>query len=318
MINRRPTIWFLLGALVCLVVIGAMFVLSSGAVQASSLAQATATPGPKSGISPKLGYGFGYRDGNEFISATASVTGLTQQEVVTQLRNGKSLAQIAQDKGKTADDVIKAARTQLQDQLKQAVTNGRITQAQADAKLAQFDQTAPQIVSNTSLGLGPERGFGTGFGFKGGFGYHDGGLLVNATVSVTGLSMQEVMTDLQNGQSLAQIAQSKGKTADDVMKTARTQLQDQLKQAVTNGGITQAQSDALLSNFDQNASQLVNDATLGSGRGFGPGFGRGFAPGFRRGFGHGFGRGFGGFGFKGSIPKTAPSAPAPSTSGTSG
>ena len=316
MINRRATLWFLLGAFACIFAIGAIFALSSGAVQASPLAQATATPGPKSGISPKSGYGFGHRGGNEFISATASVTGLTEQEVVTELRNGKSLAQIAQGKGKTADDVIKAARTQLQDLLKQTVTNGRITQAQADAKLAQFDQAAPQVVNDTTLGLGPGRGFGPGSGFKGGFGYHDGGLLVNATVSVTGLSMQEVMTDLQNGQSLAQIAQSKGKTADDVMKTARTQLQDQLKQAVTNGRITQAQSDALLSNFDQNASQLVNDATLGSGRGFGSGFGRGFAP--------GFGRGFGGFGFKGGHGSyrpggtTPPSAPTPSTSGTSG
>jgi aminoglycoside phosphotransferase family enzyme len=77
------------------------------------------------------------------------VTGLTTQAVTTQLQAGQSLAQIAQLKGKTADDVIKAARAALSTQLQQAVTAGQITQAQADAQLADFDQKAPQIVNNT-------------------------------------------------------------------------------------------------------------------------------------------------------------------------
>jgi flagellar hook-basal body complex protein FliE len=72
--------------------------------------------------------------------------------VLTQLQSGQSLAQIAESKGKTADEVIAAARTQLEEMLKQAVTDGRITQAQADAKLAAFDQSASQIMSDTTLG----------------------------------------------------------------------------------------------------------------------------------------------------------------------
>ena len=78
--------------------------------------------------------------------------------MATELRAGKSLAQIAQAAGKTADDVIKAARADYQTALSQSVTNGRITQAQADAALAQFDQNAPQIVNNTTLG---QRGRGS-------------------------------------------------------------------------------------------------------------------------------------------------------------
>jgi hypothetical protein len=86
------------------------------------------------------------------ISATASVTGLTAEQVRTELGAGKSLAQIAQAKGKAAADVIAAARTTYQTTLSQAVTNGRLTQAQADAALARFDQTAPQIMADTTLG----------------------------------------------------------------------------------------------------------------------------------------------------------------------
>ena len=108
---------------------------------------------------PGRGFGHGGPPGSDrhggpdpLIGATASITGLTTQEVVTDLQSGKSLAQIAEGKGKTADDIIKAARTQLDTRLKQGVTDGRLTQAQADAKLQQFDQTASQVVSDTTLG----------------------------------------------------------------------------------------------------------------------------------------------------------------------
>jgi hypothetical protein len=86
------------------------------------------------------------------ISATASVTGLTSQEVITQLQAGKSLAQIAQDNGKTADEVIAAARAEFSTRLAAAVTAGQITQAQADAKLAAFDANAAILVNSTTLG----------------------------------------------------------------------------------------------------------------------------------------------------------------------
>ena len=108
-------------------------------------------------------HGPGQNAGDALVSAAASVTGLTTQEVTTQLQAGQSLAQIAQSKGKTADDVVKAARAALATQLQTAVTAGTITQAQSDAELAEFDQQAPQIV-NQAGGAGLQHGFGRGPG----------------------------------------------------------------------------------------------------------------------------------------------------------
>lgn len=96
------------------------------------------------------------------LSATASVTGLTQDQVLTQLQAGQSLEQIAQANGRTANDVIQAARTLLQDQLAQKVADGRLTQAEADTKLADFDTNAPQLVSDTTLGQRVGTGCGSG------------------------------------------------------------------------------------------------------------------------------------------------------------
>ena len=219
----------------------------------------------ESGPNGQPGRGFGAHDGgpraeDALVSAAASLTGLTTQDVMTQLQAGQSLTQIATANGKTAADVIAAARAALSTQLQQAVTDGKITQAQADAQLANFDTTAPQIVADTALDV---RG-GPGFGFgRGPAGLDGANVLINAAASVTGLTAQEIDTQLQSGQTLAQIAQSQSKTADDVIAAARSALTTQLQQAVTSGRLTQAQSVAKLAQFDQNATQLVNDATLG-------------------------------------------------------
>jgi hypothetical protein len=112
----------------------------------------TTTPTPGAPTTGQRTRGPGRGGKAALIRATASVAGLTADQVATELRAGKSLAQIAQAAGKTADDVIKAARADYQTALNQSVTNGRITQAQADAALAQFDQNAPQIANDTTLG----------------------------------------------------------------------------------------------------------------------------------------------------------------------
>jgi uncharacterized protein (DUF433 family) len=237
--------------------------------QASSLTQtATATPSPETTVPdttwPGKGFRFGFHHGGSktLITAAANVTGLTAQEVLTQLQGGQTLAQIAESNGKTADDVIEAARALLQEQLSQEVASGWITQAQADAALEQFDANAPDLMTSVNIGFG---GHGRGFGGRGpgfGFGHHGGGTFISAAASVTGLTTNEVLTQLQSGQSLAQIAEANGKTAEDVIAAARTQLEDLLNQAVADGRLTQAQADAKLANFDAVATDIVNSTGL--------------------------------------------------------
>src|SRR5262245_17266610 len=85
------------------------------------------------------------------IKAAADVTGTQPKDVLAALGDGKSLAQYAQEHGKTADNVVQAARTNLQDQLNQALSGGKLTQERADTLLRSFDEYAPQVVDNTNL-----------------------------------------------------------------------------------------------------------------------------------------------------------------------
>jgi hypothetical protein len=87
----------------------------------------------------------------------------------TQLENGKSLAQVAKDPGKTADGLVAALVADAKQKLDKAVSAKRITQAQADEMLTGLKQRIADLVNSTG-GAGPR------FGRHGeGFRHFDGG-----------------------------------------------------------------------------------------------------------------------------------------------
>lgn len=93
-------------------------------------------------------------------AAVAKVLGITEAELHTQVAAGKTLAQIAQDKGISKAtliaDLVKAAQAQLE----QAVKEGRLTQADADAKKATLSARITKRVDKVSHGPGRGRHHG--------------------------------------------------------------------------------------------------------------------------------------------------------------
>jgi uncharacterized protein (DUF433 family) len=203
------------------VVLAGPFVENSATV----LAQVSATPTPKPGAAqPKARQGNARRLMLLLSRATAEVSGIKPRQVLAALHDGKSLAQIAQEHGKTDQDIIAVARARLDEQLKQAVAKGRQTQARADALLAQFDQAAPQVVSNQNLGRRIRRAVAKKTPVVAG--------LVKATAEVTGMQPKDVLAELRAGKSLAQIAQAHGKTGDDILAKLRELGQQRLDKAL--------------------------------------------------------------------------------------
>ncbi|MFL5800165.1 MAG: hypothetical protein ACJ8CR_00180 [Roseiflexaceae bacterium] len=88
------------------------------------------------------------------LDAAAKALKITTSELSTQLRNGQTLAQLAQAHGTTEQAVTSAALTAAKAQLDQAVTNGTLTQAQADAIYAQLQQRGAQLLMPRGRGFG--------------------------------------------------------------------------------------------------------------------------------------------------------------------
>lgn len=83
------------------------------------------------------GHGGHGRHGHRFDLATAAkALGLSEAELRTELRAGKTLADIADERDVPQADLVAALVKAGRARLAQAVTDGRLTQAQADEKAA--------------------------------------------------------------------------------------------------------------------------------------------------------------------------------------
>lgn len=113
----------------------------------------TGFPGPGHGP-----WGFGHHGGpGDDLATAATYLGLSQSDLVTQLRSGKTLGQLADaTTGKSKAGLIQALVAQEQAELAQAVQDGRLTQAQAD----QISPTIQSRVTDLVSGTFPVRPFG--------------------------------------------------------------------------------------------------------------------------------------------------------------
>ena len=97
------------------------------------------------------------------IDAAAKALGITREKLFDQLRNGKSLADIAKAQGKDLADVKAAVRKELADGLAQAVKAKRLSQDRADEILKTFDERFDAFAKRSRPGpFGHRGGFGPG------------------------------------------------------------------------------------------------------------------------------------------------------------
>ncbi|SDX44152.1 hypothetical protein [Paenibacillus sp. CF384] len=80
-------------------------------------------------------------------SASAKVLGLSDEELKTALSGGKSLADLAQEKGIDVQKLIDAQKQVIVDNLNAAVKAGKLTQAEADKEIAKAADIATRIVN---------------------------------------------------------------------------------------------------------------------------------------------------------------------------
>jgi len=89
------------------------------------------------------------------IAAAAKALDMTLEELQAEMQDGKSIAALAEEKGVELDTIADAYVEQMSDHLAQAVTDGKITQEQAD----QMVETAKKRILGMLDHTWPEGGF---------------------------------------------------------------------------------------------------------------------------------------------------------------
>jgi lipoate-protein ligase A len=221
------------------------------------------------------------------LADAAKALGMTEAELKTELQAGKSIADVAKTKNVDLDKVIAALTAGFKAHLDEEVKSGEHTQAEADAKLAEFKTRVTTMVNTAGLPM---------HGGKGGHGGHGPAKFATAKLATTlKLTETELQTQLQSGKTLKQIADAQNVDIADVKATLTADFKAHLDEEVKSGEHTQAEADAKLAEFKTRLDDMVNGVRPVGGKG-----------------GHG-GRGHGGH--HGDMPE-APAAPGAPAQGT--
>jgi hypothetical protein len=170
----------------------------------ATLTAATSTPGasPNGGAGGgnvcKPGRGLGAA--REVLSIAASVIGQTQQQILDQLRAGKTLNQVAGDKAATVEQ---QAIDKLKAGLDKRVAAGKLSAADEKTRLDSAKTALDTAMGADLSGKIPAAG-AAACAPRGLL-----GTLIKVTADKTGMSVQQVMDALKSGKSIDQIAGAK-------------------------------------------------------------------------------------------------------------
>ena len=206
--------------------------------------------------------------------AVATALGITVEELKTELSSGKSIADVAKAKNVDIAKVIAAMTAQMKAHLDEEVASGEHTQAEADAKLAEFTARATKMVNKAAVPPAGQKGGPGGKHGKGGF-------VTDALATVLKTTSTDLHTQLRSGKSIADVATAQNVDIADVKAVLTSDFKANLAEEVTSGEHTQAEADAKLAEFTANLDTMVNrvgPAGGAEGRGHGPRGGRESAP----------------------------------------
>ena len=202
---------------------------------------------PGFGIGPSPGRRGGGLLGADVLTPAASFLGIPISTLTADLAGGKSLAQEATAKGKTATDLIDAIVAAEKTVLDNEKAAGWITADQETALVSGLTEQITNLVDNGPPIPATRRP----------------GLLQTAATYL-GISLSTLQSDLKSGKTLADEATANGKTVDGLVTALTAQAKTNLDGQVTAGRITAAQAATLLANITQRVTDLVNNANFGT------------------------------------------------------
>jgi len=181
--------------------------------------------------------------GGGILDAALEYIGITREQYRTEAEAGKTLTEIAVENGKTREGLV--------------------------AAMVAAGQT--ELVERVDRVVDEDPPLRDGHKLKAFFGG-----LTEAAVTYIGLTREEIMTQLREGDSLAEIAIENGKTREGLVAALVAEGNAAIDQAEANGRITAEQAAAAREALPEKIERAVD-----ADKPFGPPFGRGHGPGGR-------------------------------------
>lgn len=178
------------------------------------------------------------------LRVAADYVGLTPRDLLHELRAGRSLAQVAEARGKTRNGLKAALLAAVEARLDRAVASGRVTAAQHAQLLPRAEQRIARLVDRTNLRAGRRRALELA--------------LLRAAAQYVGVTPRQLVREFRAGGSLAEIAAAHGKTREGLKAALLTAIERRLDRLVAAGRITSDRKAAVLSRAGERVERLLD------------------------------------------------------------
>jgi len=175
---------------------------------------------------------------DDHIEELASQLGITPGQLQDDLKSGETIAQLAQEKGLSVDSLVADLTAKRAAQIQQEVTDGKLTQDQANNLLnglkngyTQWFNSGKPSVDWIQSEISDDR--------------------IEILSNQLGMPVNQIKDDLKSGETIAQLAQEKGLSVSTLVSDITASRAAELAKEVASGKLTQDQANQILANLQK-------------------------------------------------------------------
>ena len=183
----------------------------------------------------------------------AEALGMTVDELREALAEGQTVAELAEAQGVALEDVADGLVADHSEQIQRAVEDGRLTQEEADERIAELEARILEELESGELG-GP--------GGPGGPGRPRGGH-GDVVAEALGMTVDELREALADGQTVAELVEAQGVALQDVADALVADHTEQIQRAVEDGRLTQEEADERIAELEARILEELESGELG-------------------------------------------------------
>ncbi len=200
------------------------------------------------------------RGQGDYVDAVLDLLGVNRGEMVSHLRTGGTLAELAEANGSSGQAVVDTLVAVADAKIDEAVVAGRIDEDQAAELHDRAVERATDVVYSTHDGPrnGPNQGVNTDFRQ----------LVIDTSIEFLGVNQGQVVSHLRTGGTLAELADESGSSGPELEAALVAEVEMRLDEAVANSQITEERAADLLARATTHIGEIVYMVhTPGNGNG---------------------------------------------------
>lgn len=174
------------------------------------------------------------------------VIGVSQGDVISQVRTGGTIAELAEENGTTGQAVVDALMAHVDERLAEAVASGGMTQDEADEKRAEILDRFTNLVFEVRKSGNP--GIGNG---------EIRTLLMDTIEDTLGVNQGQLVSHVRTGGTLAELAEENGSSGPELEAALVGAISSWLDTKVADGEIDETQAAQFLERATERIGEIV-------------------------------------------------------------